>query len=587
MAGNTSGSCDQIASVGSPDFANLIEGAHGTSLNEIDRIVDQLHLRKDDWIRLEPSARIAILDELLEDFKPITQRWIETELKAKGNPAKSNGEAEEWVILATLFRLIRKLRQALVELEKHGHPLYVGSPETRSNGQVSIRVFPKTLDDRVLFPGVTGEVWMERGVSVEDVIISQARAYRDPKLEGKVALVLGAGNAAVLPAADALHKLFVELQVVVLKFNPVNSHMGPLYEQGFRALIDRGFLGIVYGGIKEGLHICNHPLVDELHMTGSDKTYEAIVFGPGEEGQRRKAKQNPVNSKRFTGELGNVSPVIIVPGPWSQDEIMQQARYVSTWLVANAGFGCLTPRVIIQHKNWRYRSDFLEAIGQVLDQVPTRKAYYPGAHDRYAEFISHHPEARKYGNGFGDSLPWTIIPDLDPTNTSEICFNREAFCGLCAETVLEANSIPEFIDRSVEFSNRTLWGTLCATLIVHPKSLRDPKIAEAIERAFEGLRYGTVSTNILAYYSGYLMGTPWGAFPGSEIHDIQSGIGKTFNTLMFTYPEKSVVRAPFKRLEPTEVLSKHSFELCKRLAEFEAAPSIRTLVRLGVLALKS
>jgi hypothetical protein len=83
------------------------------------------------------------------------------------------------------------------------------------------------------------------------------------------------------------------------------------------------------------------------------------------------------------------------------------------------------------------------------------------------------------------------------------------------------------------------------------------------------------------------MGTPWGAFPGSEIDDIQSGTGKTFNTLMFARPEKSVVRAPFKRLEPTEVMSKHAVELCKRLAEFEAAPSIRKMGSLGILALRS
>jgi hypothetical protein len=282
-----------------------------------------------------------------------------------------------------------------------------------------------------------------------------------------------------------------------------------------------------------------------------------------------------------------VSPVIVVPGPWSQQEIEQQARYISTWLVANAGFGCLTPRVIIQHKNWSHRKDLINAIGQVLEQVPVRKAYYPGSHQRHSEFVSHHPESRKYGSGIGDYLPWTIIPGLDPSNASEICFKREAFCGICAETALEAHSIPEFLDRAVEFSNRTLWGTLCATLIVHPESLRDPDIAKAVNRAIAGLRYGTVSTNILAYYSAYLMGTPWGAFPGSEIDDIQSGIGKTFNTLMFARPEKSVVRAPFKRLEPTEVMSKHAVELCKRLAEFEAAPSIRTLGHLGILALKS
>jgi acyl-CoA reductase-like NAD-dependent aldehyde dehydrogenase len=475
----------------------------------------------------------------------------------------------------------------LVEIEKHGRPIFVGSPETRSDGQVIVRVFPKTLDDRVLFPGVTGEVWMERGVSAEEVIDTQAWAYHDDKLDGKVALVLGAGNAAVLPVADVLHKLFVGLQVVVLKLNPVNAHMGPLFEEGFRTLIDMGYLGIVYGGIEEGSHICNHPDVNELHMTGSDKTYEAIMFGPGEDGRRRKAQRNPRISKRFTCELGNVSPVIVVPGPWSQQEIEQQARYISTWLVANAGFGCLTPRVIIQHKNWRHRSDLIDAMGQVLEQVPTRKAYYPGSHQRHSEFVSHHPETRKYGSGIGDYLPWTIIPGLDPANTSEICFKREAFCGLCAETALEAHSIPEFLDRAVEFSNRTLWGTLCATLIVHPESLRDPDIAKAVNRAFADLQYGTVSTNILAYYSAYLMGTPWGAFPGSEIDDIQSGTGKTFNTLMFARPEKSVVRAPFKRLEPTEVMSKHAVELCKRLAEFEAAPSIRKMGSLGILALRS
>lgn len=587
MADETGSPIHQVATVGSPAFANLIKKAHGTSLTEIDRIVDQLYLRKDDWVQLKPSDRVAILDALLADFKSISHRWIDAELKAKGIPAKSNGEAEEWVILATVFRIIRKLRQSLVELEKHGRPMFVGSPETRNDGQVMVRVFPKTLDDRVLFPGVTGEVWMERGISAEDVLDTQAWAYRDDKLDGKVALVLGAGNAAVLPVADVLHKLFVELQVVVLKLNPVNAHMGPLIEEGFRTLINMVYLGIVYGGIEEGSYICNHPEVNELHMTGSDKTYEAIVFGPGEDGRRRKAQCNPKITKRFTGELGNVSPVIIVPGPWSQQEIEQQARYISTWLVANAGFGCLTPRVIIQHKNWRHRSDLMHAIGQVLEHVPTRKAYYPGSLQRHSEFVSHHPEACKYGNKDGDHLPWTIIQGLDPSNTNEICFKREVFCGLCAETALEADSIPEFLDRAVEFSNRMLWGTLCATLIVHPASLRDPDIAKAVDRAFAGLRYGTVSTNILAYYSAYLMGTPWGAFPGSEINDIQSGTGKIFNTLMFARPEKSVVRAPFKRLEPTEVMSKNAVGLCKRLAEFEAAPSIRTLGSLGLLALRS
>ena len=582
-----SGEGTGVATAGSPNFTIHIQETYGTSRVEMDRMVEQLHLRKEVWVGLKLSERIAMLDQIVADLIPLTDRWVQAECLAKGNPLGSGGEAEEWVILATVFRAIRKLRTSLVEIEKVGRPQFVGSPITREDGQVIVRVFPKTLDDRALFPGVSGEVWMEPGVRAEEVVETQAWAYRDHARHGKVALVLGAGNAAILPVIDVLHKLFVELQVVLLKLNPVNAHMGPLFEEGFRLLIERGYLQLAYGTAEEGSYLCNHPGIDELHMTGSDKTYEAIVFGPGEEGRRNKAGHKPGITKRFTAELGNVSPVIVVPGPWKAGEIEQQARYISTWLVANAGFACLTPRVIIQHESWQGRSELIDAIGQVLSQVPTRKAYYPGAHQRHSEFITQHPEAHQFGSRSDDHLPWTLIPRLNPTHADDICFKREAFCGLCAETGIAAADVPDFLERAVQFANDTLWGTLSATVIVHPASLRQPEIHDAVERAIEKLHYGTVSINILAYYSAYLMGTPWGAFPGSDIYDIQSGAGKTFNTLMFARPSKSVVRAPFKRLEPTEVTSRHAVELCRKLARFEAQPSLRTFADLGVLALRS
>ena len=571
---------------GSPYFAGWIKETLKTPKNDIDSIIDDLHLQRNNWVQLKISERISILESILEDLHSLTDRWIEAELAAKGLPRGGGGEAEEWVILATAFRLIQKIRQSLFDIERFGRPRPPRSHFLKQDQRVIAKVFPLSLDDRGLFPGVTGEVWMEPGVSIDQVISEQAWAYKDNQLAGKVSLVLGAGNVSMLPVADLLHKLFIELQVVVLKMNPVNAHMGPLLEEGLKVLINNGYLGIVYGGAEEGDYICNHPYVEEIHMTGSDKTYEAIVFGLGEEGKNRKAARNPRN-KRFTGELGNVSPVIVVPGPWSSQEVNQQARYISTWLVANAGFGCLTPRVIIQYKNWEYRNDLVDAIASVLDQVPTREAYYPGAAQRQAEFISHYPEAYQLGNTQPNHLPWTFIPDVDPSSTNDICFRHEAFCGLFSETAIEADTIEEYLKKAVEFANETLWGTLCATIIVHPKSMRDPIVGQAVENAIRDLRYGTVSTNMLAYYSAYLMGPPWGAFPGSDMYNIQSGIGKTFNPMMFAHADKSVVRAPFKRLEPTEVFSKNSVELCKRLAKYEAAPSIRNLAAVGFSAIKT
>ncbi len=43
-------------------------------------------------------------------------------------------------------------------------------------------------------------------------------------------------------------------------------------------------LRIVEGGAAAGRYLTGHPRVDEVHITGSDKTYDAVVFGTGAEG---------------------------------------------------------------------------------------------------------------------------------------------------------------------------------------------------------------------------------------------------------------------------------------------------------------
>jgi len=572
---------------GSPYFADLIEAPSPSAEQLMDQLLNALQTTKDSWVNLGIPDRIAILDEIRKDLYSVKDRWIQVEIEAKGISPGSMGEAEEWTILATIFRALRKHQGALIEIQERGKPRIPGTITVRADGQVVVPVFPHTLADRLLFLGTSSEVWMEPGLTVDETIALQSSSYRDEILPGKVALVLGGGNASLLPVCDLLHKLFVELQVVIVKLNPVNAHLGPLMEMGFRALIDRGYLAFAYGGAEVGDYLCHHPDVDELHLTGSDKTYEAIVFGLGSEGEQRKAQRAPRTTKRFTGELGNISPVIVVPGPWGKGDVETQANQIASWLVANAGFACLTPRVIIQHASWPQRDHLLEEIGRVLDQVPTRQAYYPGAHSRHAEFLAAHPEASLYGSPELGQLPWTIIPGVDPSTTNDICFKREAFCSLCAETAIESPDVVSFIDQAVDFANNTLWGSLCATLIVHPESMRDAVVARAVERAIARLRYGTVSVNMLAYYSGYFMTAPWGAYPGHDIYDIQSGIGKTFNSLMLERSQKSVTRAPFNRLDPVTIQSKRPLEFSKKLAEFEAAGSLWKLPNLMVIALRS
>ena len=64
--------------------------------------------------------------------------------------------------------------------------------------------------------------------------------------------------------------------------------------------------------------------------------------------ETRKAPQNdPVLKKSITSELGNVSPVMIVPGDYTEEELWFQARNVATMVVNNASFNCNAAKMLV------------------------------------------------------------------------------------------------------------------------------------------------------------------------------------------------------------------------------------------------
>jgi hypothetical protein len=566
-----------ITQHGAAQFPAVAGSIAASTRDELDAAVEAVRAQKDGWVALPAMERIVIIDRLIQDFAGIASRWVAASLQAKGIPADSPARGEEWGAgVYPVIKILRQLRQSLADIAAQGHPTIPGKVTTRPDGQVVAQVFPQTSYDRLFFTGVQAEIWMEPGMSIAEMERTQAKIYRDKRHEGKVALVLGAGNVASIAPADVLHKLFLEDQVVILKMNPVNAYLGPLLEESFRALIDPGFLRVVYGGASEGAYLCNHPHVDEIHITGSDKTFDAIVFGTGSEGAARKARHDPLLHKRITGELSNVSPVIVVPGPWSENDLSYHADHLVTMLTNNAGFNCNATRVIIQHSDWPQRERLLQKMRCLLASIPPRSAYYPGAQDRQRLFLARHPDAELFGQAGPGQLPWTLVQGVDSSNTEDVCFTTEAFCGLFAETALDAGSTADYIDHAVEFCNNTLWGTLNATILVHPASLKQPEVAAAVERAVANLRYGTVGINYWAGTSFVLGTTPWGAFPGHPLYDIQSGTGFVHNTLMFERPQKVVLSAPFRVFpRPPWFVTQgnKASKVFPKLVEFEAAPS--------------
>jgi hypothetical protein len=91
-----------------------------------------------------------------------------------------------------------------------------------------------------------------------------------------------------------------------------------------------------------------------------------------------------------------------------------------------------------------------------------------------------------------------------------------------------------------------LQGTLAATILIHPRSLKDPATAAALDRALAGLRYGAVAVNTWAATAYGLGSLPWGAYPGHPLHDIHSGRRWVRNTFLLEDVEKSVLRAPWR-----------------------------------------
>lgn len=552
----------------SPLFPEPPPSARPTPIPEVDALLQRVSARRADWVRLPVSDRLKLLRECLRTSKEAAADWVRDAARAKGIEPDSVRTGEEW--LGGPMTLLRNIRLLIETLEHNGRPR-LPSVTTRPDGQKVARVFPLDNYDKVMFTGITADVWILPGHDA-----TQGHIYRQKEAgtygPGRLALVLGAGNVASIGPMDALYKLFAEDEVVVVKTNPVNAYLGPHWERSLKPLIDASFLGVVHGGADVGQHLTNHPLVETIHITGSDRTHDAIVWGadPAEQA-RRKSANEPINPRPITSELGCVTPVLVVPGQWSDSDIDFQARHVAGMVCNNASFNCNAAKVLVTARGWPQREAFIAAVNKHLGQVPPRKAYYPGAQQRYEAFVKHYPQARALSERTPDIVPWTVIPGVAAKH-DEYALTNEAFCGVLAQVELDATDAREFLKLAVPFANDDCWGTLSMMMLVHPDT--EKKFAAELDAALAGLRYGGIGVNVWAGVIYGLVSTPWGAHPGHTLQDVRSGIGFVHNSVLLDHPQKTILRAPF-RINPKPVWfpdHKAQNKLGEALVAFEASP---------------
>ncbi len=517
-----------------------------TDAIDLDRDVAVLRERAGTWARLSLTGKIRHLRATRSGLIDGARDWVARAAAAKGID-ETPLAGEEWLAGPyPLLTSIDALTATLAGIARYGMPpIPANAIRTRTTAaggkRVVVDVFPATRSDRLLLNGVHAEVWMQPGVTRENLPEHVAAFYREREPAGRVTLVLGAGNIAAIPALDLLYALYANGSVVLLKLNPVNAYLGPVFSHVFASFIDEGFLRIVDGGAGEGAYLCAHAGVDAIHLTGGERTHDAIVFGAGEDGAARKRAGTPVVAKPLTSELGNVTPVIVVPGSWSEADIRYQAAHVATAKLHNAGANCIAAQVLVTPQAWPLRARFVAAVRDALAHAPARPSYYPGSRERVRDVERTYPRAEPLGIPI-DGVHRTFVGGLDAAN-DEPLFRTEAFGPVLAETALPGDDAAAFLRNAVAFCNERLHGTLGAAILIHPRTIR--RLGAAFDEAIAALAYGCVTVNTWPGVGFSLAHATWGAFPGNTPADVGSGIGIVHNAYLFDAPEKTVVRAPF------------------------------------------
>lgn len=559
-----------------PKFPAPLEPMAATPIADVDRMLGEL--KPDRWAALSARERAAVLRACIPTTLAVADRWASTACRVKGYVEGSNGHGEEF--LGGTLPTIRNLRLFAEALEAGGQPKL---PKTwqRADGQWVARTFPQNAVDKIMFSGITCDLWIEPGKQP-----TQGALYREKQAKGGIAVVLGAGNQSSIPAMDVLHKLVVDGEVCLLKMNPVNEQLGPVIEDALRPLVDGGYLRVAYGGIDVGKHLTDHAKVHSIHITGSAAAHDAILYGVGAEGAARKQAHTPRIDKQITSELGCVSPVLVVPGTWTDAELDYQARQVASMLAYNCGFNCNGARLIVLAKGWAQREKFVAAVKAKLAATPTRRAFYPTAQATRARFLEKYPKHTDLGTVDDPSaMPWTILEGVTD-KAGEYALAEEPWCGIMSFVELDATTPADYLAAAVPFANDRCWGTLSANILVDPRT--EKALGDALDKAIAELRYGAIAINCWTGLNYGLVNATWGAFPGHPDHDIQSGQGVVHNGLLLDHPQKSVVRAPFV-MKPTPAWftdHKNNVALGRAVTRFEADPKWWKVPSVVMAALK-
>ena len=503
----------------------------------LDGAIDALEAGSRTWSALDVGQRATLLRAVRTAVASSAEEWAHTAAASKGLNGSHPLRGEEW--LSGPYSVLGALdayAETLSRLAAGRNPLEGIRIDRAPGGRARVHAFPLTGLDKVLLSGFSGEVWLEPVTTPRIARATAGLAQRTPAEPGGVGLVLGAGNVTSIPVLDVLYELLAHNRTVLLKVNPTQDALVPVFEHAFAALIEPGFLRIVRGGGDVGAYLTGHKSIAHVHITGSAATFDAITWGaPGSATTRRRRENRPLLKKPITAELGGVSPIIVVPGEWTDADLTFQAEHIATMRLQNSGHNCIAGQVVIMSSEWAQADAFRAALRRAYAKAPERPIWYPHSDDRMQQANDDYPDALVLGD--------RLLVELGADDDATALETTEYFAPVLGVVALPGTG-QDFLDAAVAHANDRLQGTLGANLLIDPATQK--ALGAGFDRAITALRYGSIAINAWTAFGFITPTLTWGAFPGNTLQDVGSGIGVVHNALLLDRVERTVLRGPFR-----------------------------------------
>ena len=395
-------------------------------------------------------------------------------------------------------------------------------------------------------PSVNGTVEIHTN-QTEYNACNDTAAYEESCPKGSASLVLGAGNQNFLTIMDALDRVFLHNECVLIKHHPLRPYLLKPYQRILQPLIDANIVRMVLDeGNLATANLVKHPSVQHIHMTGSSVTYNKIM--------ELLVAADKSSKCGLTSELGCATPWIVIPDlNWKEKELHDAAKLLVGAKKANGGCNCLTPQVLIIPSNdndtdssYFDTRTFCSLLEKELQSQKTVPCYYPGSIGRKKEFCALYSDnVVKSVISNAHTINATVDDDVTLVNLHSDdenfhCIQNEVFGSLLVIVRMKSNvsNVSKYIEDVTNFVNSKVYGSLSCTIL--SSQYTDSSV---IDEMIVNLHYGCIAVNTRTAF-GYptiAKGGIWGAHHSDQKYE--SGRGRVGNVNNLNGVVKTVLRS--------------------------------------------